>query len=48
MNVFEYTNKGRREENQDFVFHGSLPDDSAVFVVADGMGATLTEQLHQK
>ena len=38
MNVFEYTNKGRREENQDFVFHGSLPDDSTVFVVADGMG----------
>lgn len=38
MNVFEYTNKGRREENQDFVFHGSLPDGSAVFVVADGMG----------
>lgn len=38
MNVFEYTNKGRREENQDFVFHGSLPDNSTVFVVADGMG----------
>lgn len=38
MNVFEYTNKGRREENQDFIFHGSLPDNSAVFVVADGMG----------
>lgn len=38
MKVFEYTNKGSREENQDFVVHGSLPDDSAVFIVADGMG----------
>ena len=38
MNTFQYTNKGSREENQDFVIHGSLPDDSAVFVVADGMG----------
>lgn len=38
MNTFQYTNKGCREENQDFVIHGSLPDDSAVFIVADGMG----------
>ena len=38
MNTFLYTNKGSREENQDFVVHGSLPDDSAVFIVADGMG----------
>lgn len=38
MRIFEYTNKGSREENQDFVVHGSLPDDSAVFIVADGMG----------
>lgn len=38
MKIFEYTNKGSREENQDFVFHGSLHDHSAVFVVADGMG----------
>ncbi len=38
MEVFEYTNKGSREENQDYVVHGSLPDGSSVFVVADGMG----------
>lgn len=38
MTVFEYTNKGCREENQDYVVHGSLPNDSAVFIVADGMG----------
>ena len=38
MKIFQYTNKGSREENQDFVIHGSLPDNSAIFVVADGMG----------
>lgn len=38
MKIFQYTNKGSREENQDFVIHSSLPDNSAVFVVADGMG----------
>lgn len=38
MNICQYTNKGCREENQDFVIHGFLPDNSAVFVVADGMG----------
>ena len=38
MKIFQYTNKGSREENQDFVIHGSLPDNSVVFVVADGMG----------
>ena len=38
MKVFEYTNKGCREENQDYVVHGSLPENSCVFIVADGMG----------
>lgn len=38
MEVFEYTNKGSRDENQDYVVHGSLPDGSGIFVVADGMG----------
>lgn len=38
MEIFEYTNKGNREENQDYVVHGSLPDGSGIFVVADGMG----------
>lgn len=38
MKVFEYTNKGSRDENQDYVVHGSLPDGSGIFVVTDGMG----------
>lgn len=38
MKVFEYTNKGSREENQDYVVHGFLSENSCVFVVADGMG----------
>lgn len=38
MKVFEYTNKGNRDENQDYVVHGSLPDGSGIFVVTDGMG----------
>ena len=38
MKVFEYTNKGTRDENQDYVVHGSLPDGSGIFVVTDGMG----------
>lgn len=37
MKVYEYTNKGSREENQDYVIHGSLPDGS-IYIVADGMG----------
>lgn len=38
MTVYEYTNKGSREENQDYVCHGSLPDGSGIYIVADGMG----------
>lgn len=38
MKVFEYTNKGNRDENQDYVVHGYLPDGSGIFVVTDGMG----------
>ena len=38
MKVFEYTNQGCREENQDYVVHGSLPNNSGVYIVADGMG----------
>lgn len=36
--LYEYSNKGRREENQDYVCHGSLSDDSGIYIVADGMG----------
>lgn len=38
MKVFEYSNKGCREENQDYVVSGSLPENTCVFIVADGMG----------
>ena len=38
MKYFEYTNKGKREENQDYIVHGSLPENSDIFIVADGMG----------
>ena len=38
MKVFEYSNKGNRAENQDYVIHGSLPNDAGVYIVADGMG----------
>lgn len=38
MRVFEYTNKGNRECNQDYVVHELLSPSSAIFVVADGMG----------
>lgn len=38
MTVYEYTNKGSRDENQDYVVHGSLPDGSGIYIVADGMG----------
>ena len=38
MEVNSYTNKGSREENQDYVVYGSLPDGSGIYIVADGMG----------
>ncbi|MDD7030163.1 MAG: protein phosphatase 2C domain-containing protein [Prevotella sp.] len=38
MEVFEYTNKGCREENQDYIVHGSLPNGASIYIIADGMG----------
>ena len=38
MNIIEYSNRGSRTENQDYVIHRSLSADSAIFVLADGMG----------
>lgn len=38
MRVCEYTNIGSREENQDYVVHGSLPNNASIYVLADGMG----------
>lgn len=38
MKVLQYTNKGSRDENQDYMSWSSLSDASSIFVVADGMG----------
>ena len=38
MTITEYSNKGARPENQDYVVHELLENDHAIFVVADGMG----------
>ncbi|MGL5893258.1 MAG: PP2C family protein-serine/threonine phosphatase [Bacteroidales bacterium] len=38
MKIFEYSNKGIRDINQDFVIHQLLPKRGAIIVVADGMG----------
>ena len=37
-NVVEYTNKGCREENQDYLSWSSFSDRSSIYVLADGMG----------
>ncbi|MDD3138066.1 MAG: protein phosphatase 2C domain-containing protein [Lachnospiraceae bacterium] len=38
MRIFEYSNKGSRDTNQDFIIHKSLSEKATVVVVADGMG----------
>ena len=38
MIVYEYSNKGCRVDNQDYISHGSLPDEGYVCVLTDGMG----------
>lgn len=38
MKIYEYTNKGSREVNQDFVIHSVISSNTAIMVVADGMG----------
>ncbi len=38
MNIKSYSNKGSRDENQDYVLYETFPEGRAIFVVADGMG----------
>lgn len=38
MNVIQYTNKGSREENQDYQSWSSISDSGSIYVLADGMG----------
>lgn len=38
MEVYQYTNKGQRRENQDYTAYKVFPSGDSIFVVADGMG----------
>lgn len=38
MKVFEYTNKGGREINQDYLTYCEVSEGTSLYVVADGMG----------
>lgn len=38
MKIIEFTSKGNRKENQDFIAYKQIGDDTGIFVVADGMG----------
>ena len=38
MEIYQYTNKGQRKENQDYTVYKVLPSGVSVFIVADGMG----------
>ncbi|GAA6530340.1 hypothetical protein LPYR103PRE_23130 [Segatella asaccharophila] len=38
MEIYQYTNKGQRKENQDYTVYKVLPSGDSIFVVADGMG----------
>ena len=48
MNIVEYTNKGKRPINQDFGIHRTLPNNSAICVLADGMGGYSHGELASK
>ena len=38
MMTYQYTNKGRRQKNQDYLLHKNVSDTLQVFICADGMG----------
>lgn len=38
MEIYQYTNKGQRKENQDYTVYKVLPSGASIFIVADGMG----------
>lgn len=38
MHIYEYTNKGLRHENQDFILYHPLSNGGHIFILADGMG----------
>ena len=48
MDIVEYTNKGKRPTNQDFGIHRTLPNQSAICVLADGMGGYSHGELASK
>ena len=38
MKIIEFSSKGSRKENQDFIAYRRMGDEAGIFVVADGMG----------
>ena len=38
MRIIEYSNIGRRAQNQDFVLSKEIGENKAIYIVADGMG----------
>lgn len=38
MGVFEYTTRGGREQNQDYLTYAEISENVSIYVVADGMG----------
>lgn len=38
MRIIEYSNIGRRAQNQDFVLYKEIGENKAIYIVADGMG----------
>ena len=38
MTIYQYTNKGRRKKNQDYLLQKDVAGDLQIFICADGMG----------
>lgn len=48
MEVSQYTDKGIREENQDYMSWLSISEDASIFVLADGMGGYVSGDMAAK
>jgi serine/threonine protein phosphatase PrpC len=38
MEVFSFSEKGRRENNEDYILTSQIPSDCSIFLMVDGMG----------